>query len=946
MKKLFLLDAFALIYRAYYAFMKKPMVNAQGLNTSAIFGFTKTLLDLKRRENPTHLAVCFDPGGETFRHMMYPEYKANRSETPEVIQQSVPIIKELLQAFNIPIIVIPGFEADDVIGTLAKKAEQHDFTTYMMTPDKDYGQLVSDNIFIFKPARWEKPDEKLGPREVCATYGIQEPIQVIDVLALWGDASDNVPGAPGIGEKTATKLIAQYGSIEGVIEHVDELKGKMRESIEQNIPLLQRAKKLVTIDLHAPVELDEAALEVKAPNKEALQELFKELEFHSFNRDLFGATAPSQPAPKKAVATPTHVQGDLFSAITAAPATAATAIAAREEEEVIDTKSHLKTINDVPHTYHAVQSMEEVQQLCEMLSQQKQFSFDSETDGIEPIEADVVGLSFAVSPHEAWFVTLLPSEENFAKKVELLRAPLENAAIAKIGQNIKFDYLVLKRMGINMQGQLLDTMLMHYLLEPDLRHNMNYLAEVYLEYAPVPIEQLIGEKKEGQSKMSQVPLEQLVEYAAEDADVTIQLYEKLHEDLKKNGLEQLYEEVEAPLVYVLGDMEWEGVRIDSEGLAEYGKELAAELQKLNDEIREMAGEPDLNVFSPKQLGEVLFDKLRISDNARTTGKTKQYSTSEETLAALRDKHPIIDKILDLRGLKKLLSSYVETLPTLVNPKTGHIHTSFNQAVTATGRLSSNNPNLQNIPIRDERGREIRKAFIPSDEHHTLLSADYSQVELRLMAHLSEDPNLVEAFLKNEDIHASTAAKIFHVGIDEVTKEQRRRAKTANFGIIYGISAYGLAQRLNIPRSEAKMLIDGYFATYPKVREYMDSSIEKAREKSYVQTVCGRKRMLPDINSHNAVVRGFAERNAINAPIQGSAADIIKLAMIKIHARLKEEKFKSRMILQVHDELVFDVHKPELEQVQKLVVSEMELAYKLIVPLIAEAGVGKNWLEAH
>ncbi|MDR2937562.1 MAG: DNA polymerase I [Prevotellaceae bacterium] len=934
MKKLFLLDAFALIYRAYYAFMKKPMANAQGLNTSAIFGFTKTILDIKKRENPTHLAVCFDPGGETFRHIMYPQYKANRSETPEVIQQSIPVIKEILQAFNIPVIVLPGFEADDVIGTLAKKAEQQGFVTYMMTPDKDYGQLVSDNILMFKPARWEKPDEKIGPREVCEQHGIQEPKQVIDLLALWGDVSDNVPGAPGIGEKTASKLISQYGNLEGVIEHVGELKGKMRESIEQNIPQLLRAKKLVTIDLNAPVELDEAAFEIKAPNKEALQALFKELEFHVFNRELFGALAPSQPAPKK---TATHIQGDLFNSLMPTENTAAA---------TVESSSHLNTISDVEHIYHTAQSIDEVKKLCEMLMQQAQFCFDSETDSVEPIDADIVGLSFAVKPHEAWFVPLSSSENDFTQKVALLRAPLENASIAKIGQNIKFDYLALKRMGISLQGALHDTMLMHYLLEPDLRHNMNYLAETYLNYAPIPIEKLIGEKKNGQGKMSDVSIEKLTEYAAEDADVTIRLHEKLFAELKKEGLEKLYETVEAPLIYVLGDMEWEGVRIDSKGLAEYGKELADELQKLDSEIREMAGEPALNVFSPKQLGEVLFDKLKISDNARTTGKTKQYSTSEETLAALRDKHPIVEKILELRGLKKLLSSYVETLPTLVNARTGHIHTSFNQAVTSTGRLSSNNPNLQNIPIRDERGREIRKAFIPSDENHTLLSADYSQVELRLMAHLSQDPHLVEAFLKNEDIHASTAAKIFHVSIDEVTKEQRRRAKTANFGIIYGISSYGLAQRLNIPRGEARTLIEGYFATYPKVREYMDSAIDDARGKGFVQTICGRKRMLPDINSRNAMVRSFAERNAINAPIQGSAADIIKLAMIKIHARLQKENFKSRMILQVHDELVVDVCKPELEEVQKLVVREMELAYRLMVPLIAEAGTGKNWLEAH
>ncbi|MDR0415698.1 MAG: DNA polymerase I [Prevotellaceae bacterium] len=936
MKKLFLLDAFALIYRAYYAFIKKPMVNTQGLNTSAIFGFTKTLLDLLRRENPTHIAVCFDPGGETFRHMMYPAYKANRSETPEVILQSVPVIKEIISAFNIPIIMVPGFEADDVIGTLAKKAEVAGFVTYMMTPDKDYGQLVTDNILIFKPARWEKADEKIGVYEVCTHYGIQRPEQVIDVLALWGDTSDNVPGAPGIGEKTATRLVAQYGSLEGVIEHVHELKGKPRESIAQNIAQLELSKKLVTIDLNVPVELNEEQLQKKEPDKNALRALFAKLEFHSLSREMFGGSAMfSSPSAKHS--SEAHVQGDLF----CSPAPEIS-----EQANVTDTKSHLKTSANVTHTYHVAQSVEEVKALCNMLVQQSEFCFDSETDGINPIDADIVGLSFAVKPHEAWFVPLSSGEEHFAEKIALLRAPLENANIAKTGQNIKFDYLVLRRAGIALQGKLFDTMLAHYLLEPDMRHNMNHLAEVYLSYQPIPIETLIGDKKDGQGKMSQAPLAQLTEYAAEDADVTLQLRKILFDELDRSGLRTLYEEVEAPLVYVLGDMEWEGVRIDANGLAEYGKELATELQKLESEIQEIAGEPALNVFSPKQLGEVLFEKLKISDNARTTGKTKQYSTSEDTLTTLRDKHPIIDKILELRGLKKLLSSYVETLPTLVNPRTGHIHTSFNQAVTSTGRLSSNNPNLQNIPIRDERGREIRKAFIPSDENHILLSADYSQVELRIMAHLSGDDNLLEAFMNSEDIHSSTASKIFHMPIDQISKEQRRRAKTANFGIIYGISVYGLAQRLNIPRSEAKILIDGYFSTYPKVRTYIDNAIRTVRDKGYVQTLCGRKRMLPDIRSHNAVVRGFAERNAINAPIQGSAADIIKLAMIKIHNRLRQENLQSRMILQVHDELVFDVCKTELDVVRQLVVEEMESAYTLSVPLIAEAGTGDNWLSAH
>ncbi|MDR3189222.1 MAG: DNA polymerase I [Prevotellaceae bacterium] len=940
MKKLFLLDAFALIYRAYYAFIKKTMVNAQGLNTSAIFGFTKTLADLIRRENPTHIAVCFDPGGKTFRHSIYPAYKANRSETPEVILQSVPIIKEVIAAFNIPIITVPDFEADDVIGTLAKKAEAAGFVTYMMTPDKDYGQLVTDNILIFRPARWGKSEEKIGIYEICKQYGIQRPEQVIDVLALWGDSSDNVPGAPGIGEKTATKLVAQYGTLEGVIEHLHELSGKTREAIAQNIAQLELAKKLVTIDLNVPVELNEELLQRKELDKTALCDLFSKLEFHSLARELLGGSARA--ATKKLP--DMSGQGDLFgAAATATPAQAE----AQAGASAADAKQYLKTIADVPHTYRIAQSVSEVKSLCDMLMQQPEFCFDSETDGINPITAGVVGLSFAVKPHEAWFVPLSPHEEHFAEKVELLRAPLENERIAKAGQNIKFDYLVLKRIGIALQGDLLDTMLAHYLLKPDMRHNMNFLAEVYLSYQPVPIESLIGSKKDGQRNMSQAPLEQVAEYAAEDADVTLQLRKVIFDELHKEaGLRKLYEEIEAPLVYVLGDMEWEGVRIDAKGLAEYGKELSAELQKFEKEIQDITGEPALNVFSPKQLGDALFDKLKISDKARTTGKTKQYSTSEDTLMALRDKHPVIDKVLELRGLKKLLSSYVETLPTLVNPQTGHIHTSFNQAVTSTGRLSSNNPNLQNIPIRDERGREIRKAFIPSDENHILLAADYSQVELRIMAHLSNDANLVEAFLKNEDIHASTASKIFHVPIDKVSKEQRRRAKTANFGIIYGISAYGLAQRLNIPRGEAKILIDGYFETYPQVRDYIDNAIQTVRDTGYVQTLCGRRRELPDIKSQNVVVRGFAERYAINAPIQGSAADIIKLAMIKIHRRLRRENLQSRMILQVHDELVFDVLTSELEAVKQLVISEMEAAYKLVVPLIAEAGTGSNWLNAH
>ncbi|MDR1226107.1 MAG: DNA polymerase I [Prevotellaceae bacterium] len=933
MKKLFLLDAYALIYRAYYAFLSRPMNNSKGFNTSAVYGFTKTLLEVLQKEKPTHIGVAFDPGGETFRHTMYPAYKANRQESPEVIRQSIPVIKELVEAFNIPMLLVPGFEADDVIGTLAKKAESNGFITYMMTPDKDYGQLVSEHIMIYKPGGFGKEDSKIGIQDICKKYGIERPEQVADILALWGDATDNVPGAPGIGEKTAMKLIAQYGSLENLIANAHELKGKQRESIEQNVPLLEKAKRLVTIDLDVPVEFDGEALKVVEPNKEHLREIFTDLEFKTYLKDICGE------APK---ARAQAAQADLFSGM--GDANGSTAI--NDPIKEFSQKPALKTADSVSHTYHIAQTPEQVEKLVEMLMKQEEFCFDTETDNIDAIQSNLVGISFAVKPHEAWYIPLAPQTAHYKPILDLIKQPIENESIAKIGQNIKYDYLVLKHAGINLKGKMLDTMLVHYLLEPELRHNMNYMSEIYLGYEPISIEKLIGEKGKNQGNMRNVPLEQIAEYAAEDADITIQLYRKLFPLLKQNKLLELYTSIEAPLIEVLAEMEYEGVKIDTQSLHEAGKAMTLELDVLENEIRKMADEPELNVYSPKQLGEALFDKMQIAANARTTSKSKQYSTSEETLSTLRDRHPIIDKILEMRSLKKMLSTYVDALPQLVNPETGRIHTSYNQAVTVTGRLSSNNPNLQNIPIREERGREIRKALIPSDERHMLLSADYSQVELRLMAHLSQDKHLVNAFLQNQDIHAATAAKIFHIPIEEVSKEQRRRAKTANFGIIYGISVHGLSQRLNIPRSEAKVLIDGYFEAYPQIRVYMDNVVRQAKENGYVTTLCGRKRMLPDISSRNAMVRGYAERNAINAPIQGSAADIIKLAMIKIYRRLQKERLRSRMILQVHDELVFDVPKQELDYMKKMVVEEMEAAFKLIVPLTAEAGVGENWLAAH
>lgn len=920
-KKLLLLDAYALIYRAYFAFINRPIRNSKGLNTSAVYGFTKTLLDALKRFEPTHIAVAFDLSGPTFRTELFPEYKANREETPEDIRLAVPIIKELLQSLNITILQMKGFEADDIIGSMAKQAERQGFEVLMMTPDKDYGQLLSDNITVVKPGRSGGDIETVTKELFCKEYGITAPDQFIDILALWGDKSDNIPGVPGIGEKTAAKLISQYGTIDAIIENIDKLSKAQKENILANKEQLYLARTLTTIKIDIDLELHADELIRKEYDKPKLKAILEEMEFKSLLKELV-----EEPKP----VAPTAVQGNLFGFDdTVKPAV----------------QSDYLTIADKKVDYRVMANPDQRKELIETLSSAKEICFDTETTGLDPITSTLVGLSFAVKEGTAWYVPIPSNQQEAQSILNEFKPIFENEGITKIGQNIKFDLLMLRAYGVTLKGYMFDTMLAHYLLEPDMRHNMNYLAEQLLNYKPIEIEELIGKKGAGQLNMRSIPVDKISVYAAEDADITLQLKNILEPRLQNEGLTELYKEIEAPLVEVLAEMELTGVRIDSDSLNEFGKSLNAELINLDNEIKELAQTPDLNISSPKQLGEVLFEKLKIASDVKMT-KTKQYSTSEEELLKYKDKHPIIDKILEFRSIKKLLSTYIEALPALVSPKTGRIHASFNQAVAATGRLSSNNPNLQNIPIREERGREIRKAFIPSDDNHIILSADYSQIELRLMAHMSQDPSLCEAFLNNEDIHTATAAKIFKVPIAEVTREQRSSAKTANFGMIYGISAFGLSQRLNISRTEAKELIDGYFGTYTGVKAYMDSCIANAREKGYVTTLLGRKRYLPDINSNNGTVRGLAERNAINAPIQGSAADIIKVAMIRINKRLKQENLQSKMIIQVHDELVFDALKSELPTLQQLVKEEMEGAIKLSVPLIAESGVGDNWLKAH
>lgn len=918
-QKLFLLDAYALIFRAYYAFIRAPRINSKGQNTSAAFGFTNTLLDILSHQQPTHIGVVIDYSGPTFRNEMYSEYKANRDATPEDIKKAVPYIRQILEALNIPLMEVPGYEADDVIGTIALKTGKMGVPTYMVTPDKDFAQLVNEHVKIYKPKSRGNEIEIWGIEEVKENFGVPQPINVIDILALWGDTADNVPGCPGIGEVKAKEIISKYHTIDQVYEHIDEFKGKQKENLVNFREQVELARKLVTIETEVPVDFTLDTFQRQEPNLDKLREVFDDLEFRTLWERISGQNKPREQVS----------QGSLFDL---------------SEEPAATPVGNFKTINEVSHNYYLADNDMALLSLAAELSVQESFCFDTETTGLDTFTAELVGLSFSWKAHEAWYVPVPAQRAEAETVIRRFKSVLEDGRIEKVGQNIKFDALVLRKYGIQMSGPVFDTMVAHHLIQPGLKHNMDYLAETYLNYAPVSIELLIGAKGKGQKSMREVPLDQVKEYAAEDADITWQLKEVLQKELEKEGVASFFREVEMPLLLVLLEMEAEGVKIDVEELNRYAGELQDRLTGLEKRIIEEAG-VEFNINSPKQVGEVLFDRLKIDAKA---GKTKsgQYSTNEEVLQKLKDSHPVISLILEQRGLKKLLSTYVEALPQLVFKETGRLHTSYNQAIVVTGRLSSSNPNLQNIPIRDEDGREIRKAFVAGGEDYLFLSADYSQVELRLMAHLSEDPHLIEAFNRGEDIHAATAARIFKIDLKEVSSDMRRKAKTANFGIIYGISAFGLADRLNIPRGEAKALIDGYFDNFPGVKAYMDQCIRMARENGYVETIFGRKRYLPDINSRNAVVRGVAERNAINAPIQGTAADIIKRAMVDIQQRLKEEGLKSKMILQVHDELNFDVFKPELDKVKALVKEAMESAVKLKVPLVVDMGVGKNWLEAH
>ena len=920
-KTLYLLDAYALIYRAYYAFIRAPRINSKGLNTSAVFGFVNTLRDIIERDKPDYLGVVIDYPAPTFRNELYDQYKANREATPEDIKKAVPYIRQILEAMNIPLMEKSGYEADDVLGTIALKAGKEGFSTYMVTPDKDFAQLVNENVKIYKPKSRSNEIDIWGIDEVKANFGVPEPINVIDVLALWGDAADNVPGCPGIGEKTAKEIIGKYGTIDKIYENIEQFKGKQKENLMLNRDRVELARKLVTIDINVPVEFSFDDFKLTNPDLDKLKELFEELEFKALWSKFSGELVAKSAAP---------VQGSLFD---------------QSVQETI-VRSKFKSIVDVTHNYYLIDSENEnaLMSIAAELSLQKSFCFDTETTGLNVWEAELVGISFSWKAHEAYYI---PIPDDFDKAKEIVtrfKNALESTSIEKIGQNIKFDALILKKYGINICMPLFDTMVAHHLLQPGLKHNMDYLSETYLNYTPVSIETLIGAKGKGQKSMRQVPLEEIKEYAAEDADITWQLKNILERELKNEGLESFFHEVEMPLTLVLVDMEYTGVKIDTEELNIFKQQLESRLSALEENIINEAG-VSFNINSPKQVGDILFDKLRIDGK---TGKTKsgQFSTNEEVLQKLKDKHPIVPMILEQRGLKKLLSTYVEALPLLVLEKTGRLHTSYNQAIVVTGRLSSSNPNLQNIPIRNDDGREIRKAFVVENDDYLFLSADYSQVELRIMAHLSEDANMIDAFVRGEDIHTATASLVFKVPVSEVTSDMRRKAKTANFGIIYGISAFGLTERLNIPRSESKALIDGYFENFPAVKAYMDLSISKAREKNYAETIFGRRRYLPDINSRNSVVRSVAERNAINAPIQGTAADIIKKAMVEIFKRFNEKNLKSKMILQVHDELNFEVFRPEMDEVKTIVKEAMENACKLKVPLVVDMGVGKNWLEAH
>ena len=941
MEKLFLLDAYALIYRAYYAFIRAPRINSKGQNTSAIFGFVNTLEDVLKKEQPTHIGVAFDPKGPTFRHELFEQYKAQREETPEDIRASVPIIKDILRAYRIPILEVSGYEADDVIGTLSHQADALGIKTYMMTPDKDYGQLVTENALIYRPKFGDKEFEVMGVERVKEKFGIECPEQVIDLLGLMGDSSDNIPGCPGVGEKTAQKLIAEFGDIPTLLARRDELKGALKKKVDENIELIELSRFLATIKTDVPITLDLDALKREEPDEEKIQALFEELEFRTLlKRVLPGQTPLMSPqggkAPSPRKKTVDAMQGDLF-----APVQGNLFADNSSSPEAIG--GNLDTLSSIPHTYTLVDTTEKQQALLQKLTTADAFAFDTETTGTDPIVAELVGMSFAITEGEAYYVPV-PAERGKAQSVvEVFHAALTDEKSLKIGQNIKYDYLVLQSYGVELGGPMFDTMIAHYLLQPELNHGMDYLAEVYLKYDTIKIESLIGPRGRGQKNMRDLTPEVICDYACEDADVTLRLKHILEKELVSAGSERLFYDIEMPLVRVLAYMERNGARISTDTLQETSHYFTERLQQIENDIYELAGFT-FNISSPKQVGEVLFERMKIVEKAKKT-KSGQYSTSEEVLEGLRTKHPIVEKILDHRGLKKLLSTYVDALPALINPSTGKIHTSFNQTVTATGRLSSSNPNLQNIPIRNEDGKEIRRAFIP-EPGCEFFSADYSQIELRIMAHLSGDENLIEAFRSGEDIHAATAAKIYHIPLEEVTREQRSRAKTANFGIIYGISVFGLAERMNVSRSEAKELIENYFATYSGVKRYMDESIAVAREKGYIETILHRKRFLPDITSHNSVVRGYAERNAINAPIQGSAADIIKMAMIEIYQRFRAEGLRSTMMLQVHDELNFSVYPEEKERVQQIVIEAMESAYPMQVSLRADHGWGANWLEAH
>jgi DNA polymerase-1 len=921
--KLFLLDAYALIYRSYYALIRTPRVNSKGFNTSAIMGFVNTLEEVLKKENPTHIGVAFDPPGPTFRHKAFEEYKAQREETPEVIRESVPIIKDIIRAYNIPILEVPYYEADDVIGTIAKKTSG-EYEVFMMTPDKDYAQLVDKNIFIYKPKYGSNDFEVLGIPEILKKYGLTNPLQMIDLLGLMGDKSDNIPGCPGVGEVIAKKLINEFGSIENLLENTGNLKGALKTKIEENKEIILFSKFLATIKTDVPIDFIPGELIREEINEPVLRQIFDELEFRQLAARILGET--KNPVVAKKQPSQLSLFGDW-----------------EDNSATQNNYSTFGSIESTPHNYFLLDNESKINELVERIKVQRNFTFDTETTGIDPLLAQLVGMSFALKEGEAYYLPVPEDREKAQKTVNLLKEVLEDKTILKIGQNLKYDMNVLKKYRVQVDGPMFDTMIAHYLINPEYRHNLNYLAETYLNYQTIHIEELIGNKGKNQLNMRQVSLDLVVDYAAEDADISLKLKNIFEKSIEKDNFSDLFYNIEMPLVPVLADMEDAGVRLDIPALKESSLVLTKYLGEIEQEIFQMAGK-EFNISSPKMVGEMLFDHLKIVETSKKT-KSGQYTTSEDVLESLKSKHPVVEKILEYRKIKKLLSTYVDALPALISPVDGKVHTTYNQVTTATGRLSSTNPNLQNIPIKDEEGKEIRRAFIP-DDGCLFMSVDYSQIELRIMAHLSEDKNMLEAFRSGQDIHAATASKIFGVPIPEVTRDMRRKAKTANFGIIYGISVFGLGEQLRIPRSEAKELIDGYFTTFPEVKTYMDKSIEIARKKGYVETIFHRKRFLPDITSRNSVVRGYAERNAINAPIQGSAADIIKVAMNRIYKRFKEGNLQSRMIMQVHDELNFNVLTDELDRVKQIVVEEMENAIQLKVPLVAECGVGQNWLEAH